>query len=160
MEEEAIKDAIQATSSDFPDIELIYLFGSQISGYIGPMRDIDLGVLISRGCDPLFIQTELTHRLRKALDKDHIDVIILNKAPIELAYAVIGQGLLIYQLDDVTRVEYEAYVMSRHGDYLPILRAQRTDILQGDPNETRVQRYRETFRQTERTINEIRSNKR
>ena len=73
---------------------------------------------------------------------------------------MIAQGHLIYQRDDVTRVEYEAYVMSRYDDYLPILHAQRIDILQGDPNETRVQRYREMFRQTERTISEIRSNKR
>ena len=54
-----------------------------------------------------------------------------------------------------TRVEYEAHVLSRYGDYLPVLRAQRDDILQRDKHAHRVQRYRAALGRTERTLGQI-----
>ena len=36
----------------------------------------------------------------------------------------------------------EAQDMDRYGNYLPVLRAQRDDILRGDEDDNRVQRYR------------------
>ena len=159
MDEIFLKNAIQGIVSEFSEIRLIYLFGSQISGITGPMSDIDLGVLLTYNCEAQSIQLELIHRLAIALDRNKIDVVILNKAPIELAYAVIAQGHVLYQHDQATRVEFEARVLSLYGDYLPVLRAQQTEILKGGPNATRVQRYRETLRRTERTIGEIRSSK-
>ncbi|MCL5960363.1 MAG: nucleotidyltransferase domain-containing protein [Chloroflexi bacterium] len=58
------------------------------------------------------------------LETDRADVVLLNRAPVELACAVVVQGRLIYQRDEATRVEYEAGVKSRYGDYLPVLRVQ------------------------------------
>jgi predicted nucleotidyltransferase len=31
-----------------PDVRLVYLFGSQVSGTTGPLSDIDLAVLLAR----------------------------------------------------------------------------------------------------------------
>ena len=42
----------------------------------------------------------LAHELGCALGTDRIDVVILNRAPIELEYAVIAQGRPIYQRDE------------------------------------------------------------
>ena len=136
-------------------ISLIYLFGSQAEGRLGPMSDHDLGVLVDRAADGEQARAWLTHELARALQTDRIDVVWLNRAPIELAYAIIAQGKVLYQRDVATRVEYEARVMSRYGDYLPVLRAQRDDILRGDENATRVQRYRAALGRTERTLGQI-----
>jgi uncharacterized protein len=84
-----------------------------------------------------------------------VDVIILNEAPIELAYAVIAQGVVLYQRDLATRVEYEATVMGLYGDYLPVLHQQRREILQGDDHAKRVQWYRQALGRTQRTISQI-----
>jgi uncharacterized protein len=86
-------------------------------------------------------------------------VVILNKAPVELAYAVIAHGICLLERDVATRVEYEAYVLGRYGDYLPVLREQRRQILEGGGlyNAKRVQRYREALGRTRRKISEIRS---
>jgi hypothetical protein len=70
------------------------------------------------------------------------DVVLLNRAALELAYAMIAQGKVLYERDLATRVEYEATILSRYGDMLPVLRAQREDILRGDDHEDRVRRYR------------------
>jgi len=91
------------------------------------------------------------------LRTDRIDVVHLNEAPIELAYAIIARGALLMRRDLATQVEAEAYILGRYGDYLPILRAQRRDILKGDDYEKRVRRYREALGRTRRTLSEIAS---
>jgi hypothetical protein len=58
-----------------------------------------------------------------------VDLVLLNQAPIELAYRVIAQGKWVYEESRAVRVEYEAYVLGRYGDYLPVLRKQREQIL-------------------------------
>jgi predicted nucleotidyltransferase len=134
---------------------LAYLFGSRASGNIGPQSDYDFGVLLDYGSDIPANRDELMHVLVTFLDTERVDVIILNEAPIELAYAVIAQGVVLYQRDLATRVEYEATVMGLYGDYLPVLRQQRREILQGDDYAKRVQRYREALGRTQRTLSQI-----
>jgi predicted nucleotidyltransferase len=141
--------------SDLPEISLIYLFGSQVTRYLGPMSDYDLGVLIDRAADAGQIRARLAHELALAVQPGRVEVVLLNHAPIELAYAVIAQGKVLYQRDLATRVEYEAQVLSRYGDYLPVLRAQRDDILRGDEDADRVHRYRAALGRTERALGQI-----
>ncbi len=133
-----------------PQVSLAYLFGSQASGATGPLSDYDLGVLVE--CPTAELRYRLSHKVSQALGTDRIDLVLLNKAPVELAYAIIAHGQLLYQRSLAARVEFEARVLSCYGDYLPILRQQRQDILQGGRHETRVHRYRETLGRTERTL--------
>jgi predicted nucleotidyltransferase len=135
---------------------LLYLFGSRAVGRAGPGSDHDLGVLLDRREDSPAQRARLTHELVVMLGTSAVDVVFLNQAPPELAFAVI-QGRLLYERDLATRVEYEAYVMGRYYDYLPYLREQRQEILSGEDHGTRVQRYREAFGRTERTLREIRA---
>ena len=133
---------------DVPEIQLVYLFGSQVTGNTGPASDYDFGVLL----DSMAAWPQM-----QALDTGRIDLVLLNRAPIELAFAVIAQGELLFERDVATRVEYEARIMSLYGDYLPILREQRRDILKDKGYDTRVQRYRAALGRTERTLREIRA---
>jgi len=82
---------------------------------------------------------------------------MLNRAAVELAFAVISRGKLLYQRNDAERIEYEAKVMGLYFDYLPVLRSQRDDILKGGEYEARIHRYREAFGRTARTLGEIRT---
>jgi uncharacterized protein len=135
---------------------LVYLFGSRASGQAGPGSDYDLGMLLARGADSPAQRARLAHELTVILGGSEVDVVFLNQTPPELAFAVI-QGRLMYERDLSTRVEYEAQVMSRYCDYLPYLRAQRAEILGGGDHGARVQRYREAFGRTERTLGQIRA---
>jgi hypothetical protein len=121
------------------------------------MSDYDLAVLVDHSMDELEIQARMAHALRVVLETERVDVVLLNSAPIELAYAIIAEGELLHQRDVATRVEYEAQVMSRYGDYLPVLRRQREEILREDSHAYRVQRYRAALGRTERTLGEIRA---
>ena len=149
---QSLQRRIEAIVNAQTQVRLVYLFGSQVGGEIGPLSDIDLGVLLARDAPVARIRAQLTHLFSVALGGNPVDLIILNQAPIELAYAVIAQGKILYQHDRAERVEYEADVMSRYGDYLPFLRAQRQDILEGGGNARRVQRYREALGRTQRAL--------
>ena len=150
-----LKSNLQQIINSFPAISLIYLFGSQVDDRLGPMSDFDFAILMDRGVTDGNMQAQLTHLLGMQVGAARVDVVMLNQATIELAYAVIAQGQSLYQRDAATRVEYEAQVMSLYGDYLPVLRAQRAELLKRENHDTRIQRYRAAFGRTERTFSQI-----
>ena len=154
---EKLRKALIEILDDMPEINLVYLFGSQVEESAGPLSDYDLGVLIERNQDGPQVRSQLSIELAQSIKAESFDIVLLNRAPIELAYAVIAYGELLYQQDDATRVEYEARVMGLYFDYLPVLRSQRSDILKGGEYGSRIQRYREAFRRTERTLGQIRT---
>jgi len=137
------------------EILLAYLFGSQAEGTAGPQSDYDIALLVRQ--PSLALQARLAHEIGIILGTDRVDVVLLNRAPVELAYAVIVQGQLLCQRSVAERVEFEAKVLSLYADYLPILRRQREEILEDVGKEARVQRYREALGRTERTLAEIRA---
>jgi predicted nucleotidyltransferase len=161
MDVQNLINSLPEILSCHPEVQLAYLFGSQAEGRAGARSDVDLAVLIDREqrpADPLERlrwRAELTHELVLALGADKVDLVVLNEAPPELAYHVIAAGRLLYACDDNCRVEYEVRAMSLYFDYLPVLRAQREQLLKGGGHDGGVQRYREALERTERTLAEI-----
>lgn len=149
----ALSERLGALFSEEAIVRLAYVFGSQVEGKTGPLSDLDVAVLVTESCldDPTACRARLAHEVRKRVDIDEVDLVLLNRAPIELAYHVIADGERVYETDRATRVEYEAYVLERYGDFLPVLRAQREQILSDSDND-RIQRYRAALRRTERTL--------
>ncbi len=154
---QAVKDALRQVLHEHPEVLLAYLFGSTLTGEQGPMSDVDLAVLLAQKAPEAALQATLAHRLGQRLGIDRMDVVLLDRAPIELAYTVICDGICLYEVDRATRVEYEARVLSLYFDYLPVRRGFTRDIREGKGHERRVQRYREALRRTERTLGEIRA---
>ena len=143
------------------NILLTYLFGSQLKGKTGPLSDYDFAVFLSQKTSFSF-KHKLKNKLINILDNKQVDLVILNDAPIELKYNVIATGKIIYQKNSVAKVEFEADTLSRYFDYLPVLRAQKADILKtnkskGEKYGDRIQRYRATLRKTEEMLNKIRA---
>lgn len=153
----AIEKSVRRVIARHPNVILAYLFGSQVRGEIGPLSDIDVALLLNDADEIGTIRSNLRSAIAEALGQERVDVVFLNRATVEFAYAIIADGELIYQRDAGTRVEYEAKIMSLYCDYLPVLRAHRADLLRGGEHETRVQRYREALGRTERTLSALRS---
>ena len=120
-----------------------------------PESDYAPGVLVDVGADGLRTRTWIAHELSRALQTDKVDVVLLNRTRIELAHAINAQGEVLYEENLATRVEYEAYVLGRYGDCLPVLRSQREDILRGDAHVQQVHRYRAALGRTEPTLDQI-----
>lgn len=137
-------------------ILLVYLFGSQALGQGGPLSDYDVAVLFSEE-PPAQERYALQHRLTMLLDAGLVDLVVLNRAPVELQYGVIAAGRLVYEADRATRVEFEACTLSRYFDYLPVLRRQRRELLDEVSNEAGIQRYRAALRSTQRVLAQARA---
>ena len=80
-----------------------------------------------------------------------VDLVLLNEAPIELQYNVISSGVCFSRALKY-RVEYEAKVLGRYGDYLPVLRQQRKDLIDGGSDEARVQLVRKALREVKKCL--------
>ena len=159
MANDELHAVLTQTIKGFPEVLLVYLFGSQVTGQVGPMSDFDFAVLLESPADRGEILPRLSSALAAQLGGTHIDTVSLDNASPELAFAVISDGEVLYQRDVDTRVEYEARVMSVYYDYLPVLRLARLEILDGGEHAARVQRYREALGRTERTLRAIRTDR-
>ena len=155
MDVQALRGRIASVGAQLDGVCLVYLFGSHVDGSVGPMSDADVALLVDGAVDGLSVQARFAHEVARILQTLRVDVVLLNRSPVELAYAIIAQGEVLYEKDVATRVEYEATVLSRYGDLLPMLRDQRQDILRGDDHDRRVQRYRAALGRTERTLGQI-----
>jgi predicted nucleotidyltransferase len=144
-------ETIEAWAENIENIRLLYLFGSQARGRTGPMSDYDFGVLLDDDTDAIEIRSRLAHEIGQLVDTSAVDVVLLNRAPVELSYAIIAGGIRLFERSRAARVDFEAYVLGRYGDYLPILRGQRRQIINATNNAKRVQRYRAALRRIEGT---------
>ena len=150
-----IEKVVKGILCDFPEIKLIYLFGSRAQKKAGSRSDYDFAVLTDPKQSGEDLRARITHAFSVKLNYGGIDVVLLNNSPIDLAYAVISNGKRFYEKSVEIRVDYEAYVLGRYFDFLPVLRAQRDEVIRGENHASRIQRYRETFGRTERTLSQI-----
>jgi hypothetical protein len=71
-----------------------------VQGYIGPMSDV--AVLLENGSNKGEISSDLSSRIASAVDQERVDVVFLNRANVELAYAILVDGELVYERDAST----------------------------------------------------------
>jgi predicted nucleotidyltransferase len=151
-------DAMTALASNLAadsDVVLAYLFGSRARGRAGAQSDYDIAVLASHAVS-LAQRLELASRLSATLGGAAVDLVLLNEAPVDLAYAVLAEGQLLFERTCAERVEYEANILSRYSDMLPIYRQQRAELLQGANYAAGVRRHRAALDTTRRLLGKTR----
>jgi predicted nucleotidyltransferase len=125
---EVSDDDLRAFFATRPDVRLAYLFGSRARGDAAETSDPDFGVLLQEDTDHDY-RFILTHELVILLGTSNLDVVPLRTAPSELAYNSSAEGRLVFERELEERVDFEARIISKYCDYLPILRQQREDII-------------------------------
>ena len=111
----------QVIFADTP-VVLAYLFGSQAGGRVHARSDVDVAVLLDEGLSPVEQgrwQLELISRLTDVWQTDHIDLIILNRAPAFLRHQVIKARHRLYVRDEAERVRFEVQAMRDWFDWQP-----------------------------------------
>ncbi|MBD3190868.1 MAG: hypothetical protein GF308_09505 [Candidatus Heimdallarchaeota archaeon] len=94
------------------------LFGSHAREEEHP-RDIDIGVYLSKTIDRkeyLRIRLKLLADLSESLQRDDLDLIILNESPPRLRYSVIKEGKIILNTDENSFMEFYLRTMSQYLD--------------------------------------------
>lgn len=95
-------------------VELVYLFGSQTSGKVKPLSDIDFAVLFTKN---LTDQERFNHKLKilgglsEILKTDKIDLVDLKTAPPFLQFEVIRKRNEIFVRQENTRIDFETKVL-------------------------------------------------
>jgi predicted nucleotidyltransferase len=113
---ERISSAIREVGRD--SIIAGYLFGSTVKpqGFKG---DLDIGLLLEKRVlveGIIEVQTRIYLRLKEILEREDIDVVILNRSSPLLRYAVIKEGILLYEGNRDRRIEFEVRTMLEHFD--------------------------------------------
>lgn len=100
---------IHEALSRVEEIRLAYLFGSQASGRVGPLSDIDVAVLV----DPKLTERDRHSavkqafvKLVRALHTDEIDLVDLGKAPPSLINSIVSKGKIILDRDPSLRIRF------------------------------------------------------
>ncbi len=117
-----LERALTAVLERYPDVKLAYLFGSRARGTARTLSDVDVAILLEEDGDRHAVVLELAAELSGAAGGRHVDVVVLNTAPVALAYRVIRDGRLLLSRDERARVEHWARTVDRYIDMAPFRR--------------------------------------
>lgn len=110
----------------YPYIASAYLFGSQSSGRVSPMSDVDIAILLKdnapKGRELIHEEDYLAYEIAKTLGVKEVDLIDLNSQGLIFKHNVLRTGKLIYDADPRFRISFEMRVIIEFCDFEPTLR--------------------------------------
>lgn len=117
-----VEQRLRSLFASSPDVVFAYLFGSLARGKGGPLSDVDIAVFLDPlPDDSLNRQLLLADQVARALGVSEVDLVVLNTAPLPLAYRVLRDGVLLFCRDRDRQVAYQARVVSMYLDFAPNL---------------------------------------
>ncbi len=108
----------------FPQVKLVYFFGSRARGNEGPLSDYDFAVYLDEKDKNKRFETRLNlmSKLSLSIGTDKIDVVVLNdtESP-ELKYSIVKEGKLVYEKEPY-KVFIEPKIFNDYFDFISGLR--------------------------------------
>ncbi|USS41007.1 nucleotidyltransferase domain-containing protein [Thermococcus aggregans] len=123
-ERKALKERIKDYLKSRREVLFAYIHGSFLENR--PFRDIDVAVFI-KSKPGRFYEMELEEELSR-LTGFPVDVRVLNNAPVEFRFHVIG-GELLFSRDEKARCDFEEQTMREYHDYSYYLKLYRREAL-------------------------------
>lgn len=103
-------------------IAAVYLFGSVARGTERPDSDVDIGVLYVQEPprtllgQPFDLEADLSALLGRP-----VQIVVLNRAPVDLIHRVLRDGIIILEPDVSRRIAFEVRSRNMYWDLKPIL---------------------------------------
>lgn len=113
------KNKILELVAHFPEIKLLYFFGSRARGNFGPTSDFDFAIYIDTPDKNREIDVYLSFagHITKAVGSDNVDVVPLHTLDRpELAYNIIYEGKVLYEVEPY-RAMIEPRIMQEYFDF-------------------------------------------
>ena len=108
----------------YPQVKLVYFFGSRAKGKESALSDYDFAVYLDEKDTKLRFETKLNlmAKLSQKVGTDNVDVVVLNdtKSP-ELKYSIVKEGKLIYE-EEPYKVFIEPKIFNEYFDFIYGLR--------------------------------------
>lgn len=114
---------------DVPGVVAVYIFGSVARGQERPESDVDVAVLFADAPAPTFdaqpyaLEALLERRLGRP-----VEIVVLNRAPVDLRIRVQRDGCIAVDRDPAARLRYEVRTRNEAWDIEPILRRYRQPL--------------------------------
>ncbi len=99
-------------------VELAYLFGSRVSGDVGPLSDYDIAIYTQDMSveDLTDLRLQLAGELSRLLSTDAIDLVVLNNSDVPaLNYSIIVGGKLLFDRSNI-RMLVEPKILNEYFD--------------------------------------------
>lgn len=110
--------AVQDYLSRQDDIVAVYLFGSFGTEFQNKFSDLDLGVFFYSGKLPdLKRELSIEADLSLLLGIEKIDMVNLNRAPIQLRFKAVAKGIQVFEADTNTLAGFLEDTYRKYGDY-------------------------------------------
>lgn len=128
-----IEDIIKLCQT-LENVVALYIFGSYGTANQSLLSDIDIAVLFKNKTS-LEEELDFEIKISEIFKRNDIDIVILNKAPIDIQMEVLYKGERIYCSDELSLADFKEQVFYFYSDYEPTLREFYNDILEGIKNE-------------------------
>lgn len=119
----ALTNKLKPIFQRYPEIKLVYFFGSKARGQDGPMSDYDFAFYLDAESKKrmMEIKMELIGQISRLLKTDKVDLVILNTAEKpELKYNIIKEGKIIFEQEPF-RVIVEPKILNEYFDFKSLL---------------------------------------
>lgn len=107
---------LPAFFSGIPEVQAVFLFGSYGTQYQTKASDIDFAVLFDKRLD-IREESAILAVLSDFLGTDRVDLLNLNKAPLNLQFRSVSEGKLVFERDYITTCDYIEKLLSLYQDY-------------------------------------------
>ena len=100
-----------------------YLYGSITQNKLSQLSDIDIAVYLKEDVNKYSrhrIRLELIGKLESIFGSKRVDLVILNDIGILLSFEIINSGIVLYQSDELKRLEFEENTIKFYLDFKPI----------------------------------------
>ncbi len=124
----------QSLAGADPGLVCAYLFGSTARGVARPGSDLDVAALFAS--DPPHTLAGLTLDLADDLSAATgrpVDLVVLNRAPVDLVHRVLRDGILLLDRDRSARIRFEIRARNEYFDLLPYLQRYRRTAPEAHP---------------------------
>lgn len=104
--------------SNKDSIILAYLFGSTVRGDTGRLSDIDIGVLLDENIskkDRFDMELKIISEIAILINKNKIDLVVLNETPLLLSYNIIKTGFIL-KSSEIERMKFETKILDEYLD--------------------------------------------
>ncbi len=102
--------------SGLPEVLIAFLFGSYGTENQTTLSDIDFAVLFNKKLG-LREEAVFLAKLSDFLGTDRVDLVNLNKAPLNLQFRAVSEGKIIYERDYITTCDFIEKVIDLYQDY-------------------------------------------
>jgi predicted nucleotidyltransferase len=120
----ALVSSLQSALEARSEVREAYLFGSRARGDARPDSDVDVAVFVDEAAlnAPGYgYDAELAASVQSALQRNDVDLVVLNRAPPLLYYRVLRDGVRLLSRIPTETTTREGRALSRYFDFIPQL---------------------------------------